>query len=133
MWIGKEKGPFRGRHQSTGSSRSWPVAWNCNPNVRVRSDNGEVLRRSRPSLPHTRKDEEEGLDQGWRCGIGCSLGFPNQSRGRDLALHTEPSAGTSQQGHSYDVTPAVQACTSNRGSCSVHMPLGQLSVSFRPS
>lgn len=105
MWIGKEKGPFRGRHQSTRSSRNGPVAWDCDPNVRVRSDNGEVFGWSRPSLSHTRQDEEAGLDQGWRCGLGCPLGFPNQSRGRALALHTESSAGTSQQGHSYDVTP----------------------------
>jgi len=68
----------------------------------------------RPSLPHTRQDEEAGLDQGWRCGLGCPLGFPNQSRRRALALHTESSAGTSQQGHSYDVTPTVQACVANR-------------------
>lgn len=105
MWIGKEKSPFRGRYQSIGSSRNRSVAWDCNPNVRVRSDNGEVFRRSRPSLSHTRQDEEAGLDQEWRCGLGCPLGFPNQSRGRALALHTESSAGTSQQGHSYDVTP----------------------------
>ena len=64
-----------------------------------------MFRRSRPSLPHTRQDEEADLDQERRCSLGCPLGFPNQSRGRALALHTEPSASTSQQGHPHDVTP----------------------------
>ena len=65
MWIGKEKGPFRRRHQSTRPPGNRPVAWDCNPNVRVRSDNGEMFRRSRPNLPHTRQDEEAGLGQEW--------------------------------------------------------------------
>ena len=62
-----------------------------------------MFRRSRPTLSYKRQDEEAGLDQEWRCGSGCSLGFPNQSCGCALALYTESSAGTSQQGHSYDV------------------------------
>ena len=66
-----------------------------------------MFRRSRQSLPDTRQDEEANLDQEWRCSLGCPMGFPNQSRGRTLALHAEPSAGTSKQGHSNDVAPCI--------------------------